>query len=149
MKDAINRLKKDKNNKIMIGIIVGIAILLLILVYFLFFKSYSKNTERCLVDYKIGSKSFIKAENKIKEIDSVKDVDIYLNVCIIKIVVELKEDVELNTIKSKMTESLKEFDKELLENYDLELFIKSDNKESNVYPIIVSKHKSQNDFYWE
>lgn len=145
----LTKSKKNNKSKVMIGIVLGIVVLLLILGYLLFFGTNSKNGGRCDYEYEISNKTFSKVKNKIKEIDQVKKVDIHLNVCIIKIIVELSADVEIDTIKTKMTESLEEFDKELLDSYDLELFIKSDNKESDKYPLIVSKHKSQKDFYWE
>lgn len=155
MKKNVSKVKKnvkqkDKKSKIMLTIVVTIIILLLLLFYLLFFKSNSNNLRGCsITNYELTEKATSKVKNKIKEIEQVEKVDIYLNACIVKIIVNLKEDVEINVIKSKMTESLEEFDDEVLENYDLELFITSGNKESNKYPIIVSKHKSQKDFYWE
>ena len=155
MKQTVSRVKKnikrqDKKTKIMMIIVVSIVILLLILLYLIFFKTNSNNSGRCsTTDYKFSEKSTNKVENKIKEIDKVESVDIYLNVCIVKIIVNLKEDVDIDIIKSKMTESLKEFDSDVIDNYDLELFITSSNENSDKYPIIVSKHKSQKDFYWE
>lgn len=150
MKSRIKSFKnKSKKTKIMSLIIIIIAVILLSFIYILFFKSNSKNVGRCPVDYKISDSTSSKVKAKIKEIQNVDDVDIYLNVCIVKIIINLSDDVDVDIIKSKMTESLQEFDKELLENYDVELFIKSKNKESDKYPIIVSKHKSEKDFYWE
>ena len=151
MKQNVSRIKKNGNKKpnIMLIIFSAIIILILILVYLLFFKSNSNNLERCSTDYELNDKAVSKVEKKIKEIDQVESVDIHLNVCIVKIIIKLKEDVETEKLKSKITESLKEFDEEVLENYDLELFVTSNNKESKTYPMIVSKHKSQKDFYWE
>ena len=147
-KHGIN--KRSKQSQIMMGIVIGIVVLLLVLVYLLFFRTNSKNIGRCSTDeININQKIVTKVESKIKEIEQVDSVKIQGNVCIVKIIVNLTSDVELDTLKSKMTESLKEFDTSILENYDIELFVTSDNKDSETYPLIVSKHKSQKDFYWE
>lgn len=155
MKQSVSGVKKNikqnnKKSKIMLGIFISIIVLILLLGYLVFFKSNSNNSRGCsTTNYELSEKSTSKVENKIKEIEQVDSVDIYLNVCIVKIIVNLKEDVDIKIIKEKMTDSLKEFDEKVLENYDLELFITSNNEKSDRYPVVVSKHKSQKDFYWE
>lgn len=136
-------------------IIIGVAILLFILIL-LFFGSIilkdNKNPygDRCddRDSYKLDDKLVKNIKSKFKEIDEFKDIDIYTKLCTVKIIVNLKNDVDLEIIKTKAREALEMFDEDELSFYDFALYVTSDNKDSEIYPINVSKHNSSSDFAW-
>jgi len=144
-------MKLKKKNLIIIGIIIAI-ILALFLLFYKFILEDNKNPygNRCdeSINYQISSKQKKAVKNKFKEIEQVNNVDIYTKLCTIKIFVNLKEDVELDTIKTKTKEIFEIFEEDELELYDFALYITSDNLESEIYPINVSKHNSREDFAW-
>ena len=72
----------------------------------------------------------------------------YTKLCTVKIIVTLKKDVDLDTIKNYAKASLELFSEEELGYYDFSLFVSSNDKDSEVYPINVSKHNSREDFAW-
>ena len=145
---------KSKTNKIkLIIIIVAIVfILALIVLLGLFILQDNKNPygDRCdeRINYEISNKQIKKVKNKFKEIEEVKDIDVYTKLCTIKIIVNLKNDVELDIIKTKAEEALTLFSEEELNFYDFALYVTSDNKDSEIYPINVSKHNSRDGFAW-
>lgn len=144
-------MKLKKKNLIIIGIIIAI-ILALFLLFYKFILEDNKNPygNRCdeSINYQISSKQKKAVKNKFKEIEQVNNVDIYTKLCTIKIFVNLKEDVELDTIKTKAKEIFEIFEEDELELYDFALYVTSDNLESEIYPINVSKHNSREDFAW-
>ena len=146
-------MKSKKNNKKIIIMIVIIAILL-ILILSLGLLISSRNSDpygdRCSdqSNYKISNSTTKKVKAKFKEIDKVNSVDIETKLCTIKIFVNLSEDVDIDSIKEKAKEALTLFSEDELEYYDFALYVTSDNKESEVYPIDVSKHSSREDFAW-
>lgn len=143
---------KLKNKRIIL-----IAIIIAVLVFFavvvgIYIKKQSSNPfgDRCSDrdNYEISSKKIKKIEDKFKEIEEVKGVDVSTKLCTIKIIVDLKNDVDLNIIKDKATEVLAIFSQEELNYYDFALYVTSANKDSEVYPINVSKHNSRENFAW-
>ena len=62
--------------------------------------------------------------------------------------VKLKEDVDVEKIKSASAEMLKAFKKKELKYYDFSLYVTSDNKDSETYPVNVTKHNSRDNFAW-
>lgn len=144
-------MKFKKKNLIIIGVVIAI-ILALFLLFYKFILADNKNPYgyRCdeRVNYQISNKQLKEVKKKFKEIEQVNSVDVYTKLCTIKIIVNLKEDVELDTIKSKAKEILGLFEEDELELYDFALYVTSDNKDSEIYPINVSKHNSREDFAW-
>ena len=139
-----------KNKKlVIIGSIVILIILFIILMSVL---SHGKSVygDRCSdsSSYKLSKKTIKKTENTIKTIDKVNDVDIYTKLCTVKIIVNLSEDVDLESVKNVSNELLKNFSKKELKYYDFSLYVISDNKDSEVYPINVTKHKSKDSVAW-
>lgn len=146
-------MKSKKSNKKIIMIIVIIAILL-ILILSLGLLISNRNSDpygdRCSdqSNYKISSDTIKKVKNKFEEIDKVNSVEIETKLCTIKIFINLKEDVDLEIVKEKAKDALTLFSEDELGYYDFALYVTSDNKESEVYPIDVSKHSSREDFAW-
>ena len=80
--------------------------------------------------------------------ENIKSIKIYKDSKIIKIVVKLDEDIDFENIKTKANEVLTSFSKENLSYYDLEFFVESSNKESEIYPKIGYKFKDNTEFAW-
>ena len=139
-----------KNKKM---VIIG-SIIILIILLFVFIKVISSNKsvygDRCSDsdNYKISSKTIKKAKETIKTIDKVNDIDIYTKLCSVKIIINLSEDVDIETVKNMSNELLKDFSKKELKYYDFSLYVTSDNKDSEVYPINVTRHNSKDSFAW-
>lgn len=139
-----------KNKKL---VIIG-SIIILIILLFVFIKVIGGNKsvygDRCSDsdNYKISSKTIKKAKDTIKTIDKVNDIDIYTKLCSVKIIINLSEDVDLETIKNMSNELLKNFSKKELKYYDFSLYVTSDNKDSEVYPVNVTRHNSKDSFAW-
>ena len=87
-------------------------------------------------------------KDKLSEIDNVDSVKVYKNIKIIKIVVNLTDDADFEQVKNKSNEAIEYFDEENLGFYDVEIYVSSDNKESEVYPKIGYKHKLNKEFTW-
>ena len=143
---------KFKNKKLIIAAVISIVIIVILI--FLGIKisgvGQSPYGDRCdqKSNYEIDSKTLKSVKNKYKEIEEVKSVDVYTKLCTIKIIVNLKSDVDLEVIKTKSKEVLELFTEDELGFYDFALYVTSDNKDSEVYPINVSKHNSREDFAW-
>ena len=139
-----------KNKKL----VIVLSIILLIVLFIVFVKVINGNNKnsgsRCSdsASYKLSCKTIKKAKNTIKTIDKVNDIDIYTKLCTVKIIINLSEDVDLESIKNMATELLNNFSKKELNYYDFSLYVTSDNKDSEVYPINVTKHNSKDNFAW-
>ena len=146
-------MKSKKNTKKLI-IIVSVVVIFIVLVVlggFLLI-SHNKNPygDRCSDrnNYEISDETIKKVEKKFKEIKEVDKVEVYTKLCTVKIIVNLKTDVDISAIKTKAKESLAVFSEKELGYYDFALYVTSDNEESDVYPINVNKHNSREDFAW-
>lgn len=87
-------------------------------------------------------------KDKLNELENIDSIDVYTNSKIIKIMVKLKEDINLKDIKEKANEAILSIDENNLKFYDIEIFVESENKESEIYPRIGYKHKSNEKFSW-
>ena len=145
-------MKIKKKNIIILSIFLIVIISIFVLIGF-FISKTNQNPygSRCddALEHKISSKTIKSIKSKFKEIDKVDSVDVYTKLCTVKIIVNLKEDVDLDTIKNSAKEIFGFFDEEELAIYDFALYVTSDNKESEIYPKNVSKHVSREDFAWQ
>lgn len=139
-------MKKLDKKKIGIISIIFIIIVLLVLVFISLFGTNTSNRLDGVENYKLTNKEIKNAKNIFKDYNA--DVDIYINNMTIKIFIELEEDEEIKDIKEKCDEALKEINKENLEIYDVEVIVKSKEKDSTEYPIIGHKHNSSESFVW-
>jgi len=142
---------KNKKNIIILVISIIIIIFLFWVVKTIFFEGEgNKYGDRCSDrnEFKLSNDTTKKVKKRFEEIEEVKDVEVYSQLCTIKIIVKLKDDVSLDTIKETAKDALSLFSEEELSYYDFSLFVSSDNKDSEVYPINVNKHNSREDFAW-
>lgn len=132
-------------------VLLVIIIVIFILGFFIYKNMFADvvNTRYKDIDsYKLTNNEKNSAKDKIKELENIKSVKIYIKSKIIKIVVNLEEDIDFNSIKTKANEVISSFSEKNLSYYDIEFFVASANKESEVYPQIGYKFKANEEFAW-
>ena len=144
----MNNLLKNKK------MIIIAAVIILIILFFILIKLVSKNKSvygnRCSDrgSYKLSSNRIKKVKEVIKSVDKVNKIDINTKLCTVKIIINLSEDVKIDDIKKMSEEVIKTFSKKELKYYDFSLYVTSDNKDSETYPINVTKHNTRDNFAW-
>lgn len=143
---------EDMNKKMIKYIIITIVILIIVVFSFIIYKNIfaSSNNTRYegIENYKLTNNEINDIKDTIKELEKVKDIDVYIDSKIIKIVVTLNEDIEFDKVKTKANESLNKIKKENLTYYDVEFFVQTLNKDSKNYPKIGYKFKNNLEFSW-
>ncbi len=142
--------KKNYAKYIKISIIVLVILLIFTLGFMAYKALFAGNENSRFVDldkYKLSEKEIKSAKSKINELENIASVDVYTKSKIIRIVVNLKNDIEFETIKEKSNEVLKSFTESNLSYYDVEIFIDSKSKDSE-YPKIGYKYKTNSEFTW-
>jgi hypothetical protein len=140
-----------KNHKLLVAAMLIVLILMIfVLVYLISSSNGGTYGNRCKdhEKYKLSSSTISKVKKRINEIDEVNSIDIYTKLCTVKIIVNIKDDVDINKIKDMSKDILTYFSKKQLKYYDFALYVSSDNEESKTYPINVSKHKTSDSFVW-
>lgn len=133
---------------ILVFLIVSIIILLGYLVFKNLFYSEESNRLEGIEEYVVTSDEIEKVKEKLNEIENIDVVDIYTNYKIIKISIELNEDIDFEDIKKISNEALINFKEENLGYYDVEIFVNSKDENSDIYPKIGYKHKTNLEFTW-
>lgn len=143
---------RSKNIKKIIVLVIALVILILLgIMGYKFLKNDSDTCgSRCdaLSEHVIKDKTLKKVKDKFKEIEEVKSAQVYTKNLTVKIMVELENDVELDRIKETATEILTYFTEDELSYYDFALYVTSKNKDSEIYPVNVSKHSKRDNFAW-
>ena len=141
-----------KNSKaIKYGIIALVALIIIVFAFLIYrnlFSSSNSTRFEGVKDHKLTNNEINSVKDLFDELDSVKDIDVFTNKKIIKIIVNLKEDVSFDEIKNISKQALTKIKKKNLEFYDVEIYVDSDNEESETYPQIGYKHKTSSDFSW-
>lgn len=148
-------MKKIINSKhitsITAGVMVVLIIILSILIYNnLFSGSHSRRLEG-IEDHKLTKEEISNVKEKINELEDIKNVDIYTNeknTKIVTIFIDLKKDVDFETLRNKLNESLTSFTEKTLSFYDVEVFVRNSQEDSDTYPKIGYKHKTSSEFAW-
>lgn len=134
--------------KSIIIIIILVILVLIALVGKNLFASVDNSRLSGNSKYKLSNNEKNSIIDKLEEIENVKSVKVYKNIKIIKIIINLSEDTDFEKVKQTCNESLKLFSDKNLSYFDIEVYINSDNKESEVYPKIGYKHKLKEEFAW-
>ena len=132
---------------IILLIILIIFFVLGLLVYLNIFKETASNRLENIEKYVITKKEISNVKEKYNEIEEIDKISIETNNKIIKIFITLKEDVKFDDIKEISNEAIKEIKDKNLGYYDVEIFVDC-KEESEVYPKIGYKHKSNSEFSW-
>lgn len=117
----------------------------------MFLSSSSSKRLEGIEKYELTNNEKNAVKDKISELDNVKSVDVYVisdKTKILRIFIKLSEDVDFEKLDEKCNEAITLFSKENLSFYDVEVFVESDNKESEVYPQIGYKHKTNEKLSW-
>lgn len=137
-----------KKSRILLAIVIVVIIFLIILILGSLFGTNSSHRCTESENYKISMKEKNKVEEIFKEVENFSDVEIKTNCKILKIFLYLSDDTDFNSINKLTTDVISSFSSENLEYYDIELFIESKNKESEIYPKIGYKNKTSDKFVW-
>lgn len=138
-----------KDNKKIITI-VGVALLVIIafvLLYKIFFGASGSDRYEGIKSHKLSKTEISDVKKVVNELDNVKSVEVYTESKIIKIFVNLSEDVDFDKTKDIATKSISKIDKKNIKFYDIEFFVDA-KKDSKIYPRIGYKHKSSENFVW-
>ena len=141
-------MKKNMKKIILIAIVVIVIFVLSLLVYKNLFSSSNSSRYDGIENYELTADEINSAKDKLNELGSIEDIDIHINSKIIKIVVKLNEDIDFETFKSKANETISSFSEDNLSYYDVEIFVDSSNEESEIYPQIGYKFKTNSEFSW-
>lgn len=99
-------------------------------------------------DVKIEESRYKKIEDKIKKNDKVTNMDINLSGKTINVIMTVKDNVSKKDAKSIADTILKEFSKEELAFYDIQVYVKKKDAKQNDFPIIGYKHHLSSGFSW-
>ena len=135
--------------------IVGIILLVLLVLLIVLFKTFS--VDYSLDEYgdrldgieKVEIKKSVsdKLVSEIKDIESVKKVNYRLKGRLVYIEIMFNEDVSIENAKEIAAKSLEYFTDDQKAFYDFE-FILTNEKETEGYPELGSKHKSSDNIVW-
>lgn len=137
--------------KLIIGGLIGVIVLVIILLVFIYlnlFKNDSSSRFKNASKYSLSNNEINSVKQEIKDIENVDKVTVEANNKIINIHVKLKDDVDFDELSSALNNTLNNFKEKNLKYYDVEVFIESENKESETYPKIGYKHKTSGEFVW-
>ena len=142
--------KVFKSKKFVVFLAIIIVVILAIVLLSVVGKSKSVYGDRCSdnANYKLSNDTINNAKDTIKTIGNVDEIDIYTKLCTVKIIVTLSDDVDLNKVKDMSKDLLKAFDEKDLKYYDFALYVDVEGKDSETYPVSVSKHNSKDEFAW-
>lgn len=143
----MKKLKKYYKWIILVVVIITIVVLSALICKNLFNNEVSNRLDG-VEDHEITKNEINLVKETLDKIEVIENINISTNYKLIKIFIELKEDVELKDIDEIATESLSGFSEENLKFYDVEIFVECLNEESEIYPKIGYKHKSNSEFTW-
>lgn len=139
---------KDNYKIILVALIVISFFVLGVFIYKNIFEESSSNRLENIEKHKLTKKEINSVKDTVNELKDIEDVDVYTNNKIIKIFIELKEDIDFDDVKENSNKIIEKISSKNLEFYDLEIFITSKNEESKIYPKIGYKHKKNSKFTW-
>ena len=141
--------KLKKNNKwIIVAFVVVVISVLTLLIYNNLFKQGTSERLEGIENYKLTKDEISLVKESLNEIESVTDIDISTNYKIIKIFLEIEEDVDFDDVVEISNKSLENFSEDNLSFYDVELFIDCLDETSEIYPKIGYKYKTNSEFTW-
>ena len=140
-------MKKKLIKYSIISIVIIIICILLFLVYKNLFAGSNGSRYNDIDNYKLTNDEINEVKDKINELEGIDSVSVYSDSKIIKIVVKLSSDIDFEDIKNKANESISGFSEENLSYYDVQFFVTS-LEESEIYPQIGYKFKTNSEFSW-
>ena len=147
IKKIVKFLKKYYKLLIIILVLIIIAVLG-VFIYKEMFEVGVSNRLEGIEKHNLTKKEIKAVKEKLNEIEKVDSININTNYKIIKIFLNLEEDIDFEEVKKVCNESIEEISKKNRKFYDLEIFIESKNKDSEIYPKIGYKYKTNSEFVW-
>jgi hypothetical protein len=147
MKNVLAKLKKYYK-LILLCLVVIIIVILSLFIYKNLFQQGKSNRLEGIENHQLTKKEITKIEEKLYELDDVESIDVYTNYKIIKIFLELKEDIDFDDVEEKSNELIEEISEKNLSFYDIEIFIDCLDNKSEDYPKIGYKYKTSTKFTW-
>ena len=151
-------MKFIKKHKMAINkkLVMFIALIFILLICLLLMKSIffpgnvSKYGNRLdgIEEVLITNEQVQKLTNEMNEIKDIKSIKYDLKGRLVYIIIEVSNETAIEVSKGYANKILSYFDDNQKEYYDFQVMIKSDSKESEVYPIIGAKHKTSTGFVW-
>ena len=99
-------------------------------------------------EVKIEKSRYKEISDKIKKNDKVENMSINLSGKTINVIMTVKNNVSKKDAKSVSDTILKEFSKEELAFYDVQVYVKKKDEKQNDFPIIGYKHHLNSGFSW-
>lgn len=106
------------------------------------------NRLKGIENYKIDEKNINELKSAINQNEGVVSVEYLLTGKLIDITLVVKDEVEKDTAKGYATQTLTYFTDKQKGYYDIQVLVKSENAESEKYPIIGYKHKTSETLIW-
>ena len=140
--------KKSIIKLIIVLLILIVAFISIFMIYKNLFASSNNTRYDDIEKHKLTNDEKNATKDILKEIENADEVDIYVNSKIIKIIISLKEDTDFEQVKNISNQVVSKISEKNLKFYDIQIFVESNNEESEIYPKIGYKHKSKEDFTW-
>lgn len=147
----MNYIRKNKLTTVVIVIFVLIVILGAY-VYNVFFSSGRREAYGNRLDgieaVEITDKQYKEVKDSLKSDENVTKVTTDLKGKIVNIIMTVKDGVTKDSAKKIAAKALEVFDSEQLAYYDIQIFVKKENKELNDFPIIGYKQNGKEGLTW-
>ena len=148
-------MKFIKKHKVLL-IVIAVILVLLVLMFFGIKKAFfAKAGESKYGNRLDGIESYPIEDTLVDEIkqmlldnEIVKKAQYDLEGRIINFIIEIDDEVDLITSRSLADKLAEKFSDEIKSFYDIQVYIVSDNEESELYPTIGYKHKTSAVFTW-
>lgn len=144
-------IKKNKLTSFVILIFI-LVVILASYIYNTFFGSGRSEAYGDRLDgieaVEITKEQYDSVKEKLKENERVTKVTTNLKGKIVNIIMTVKDDVNKTDAKKIAEGALKIFEKEQLEFYDIQIFVKKENVELNDFPIVGYKQNGREGLTW-
>lgn len=142
-------MKKKKIVKLIVVLLVLIiAFISIFMIYKNLFASSNNTRYEGIEKHKLTNNEKNAIEDVLNEIENIEELEVFVSSKIIKMIVNLKEDIDFEQVKNISNQAITKISEKNLKFYDVEIYVDSMNEESEVYPQIGYKHKSKSEFSW-
>ena len=143
-----------KKNKILVSLLV-IAIVFFAAVMIIIFSNLSIGNNEYgnrldnIEKYPISDETINEIKTDISSYEKVTSVSYNLEGKLANFILTVDDSLEEETAKNYANKILENLSDDVKSYYDIQVLVDSDNKESEVYPIIGYKHKTTDMFVWK
>ncbi len=143
-----------KKNKILVSLLV-IAIVFFAAIMIIIFSNLSIGNNEYgnrldnIEKYPISDETINEIKTDISSYEKVTSVSYNLEGKLANFILTVDDSLEEETAKNYANKILENLSDDVKSYYDIQVLVDSDNKESEVYPIIGYKHKTTDMFVWK